>query len=108
MNTYTSPQAALDDLEEVINQLIEELQLYASRPNPNGAYMDKQNRHIHRLTNIYNGITALHYYDAWTAIETQMHHLQHNDPNIGGHTIHLHTHPDKKYFSLIKYNPFGD
>lgn len=106
MSLYSSPQAALDDLESVINTLTEELQLYAQRPQPNGAYLDKQNRHIHRLTDIYNGITALQHYDAWTALETLMKRLQQTDPNISGYYIHLRTQPQGNNFALIEYNPF--
>lgn len=106
MNHYTSPQAALDDFSRVIDQLAAELQLYAKRPQPNGAYIDKQNLLILRLTEIYNGIAALQHYDAWTALETLMKRLQQTDPNISGYYIQLRTQPQGNNFALIEYNPF--
>lgn len=108
MNPYPSPQAALDDFSRVIDQLAADLQLYAARQQPNYTYMDKQNMLIRHLTEIYNGITALQHYDAWTAVETRMLSLVRQDANLCGHTIHLRTKPDGNNFSLIEYDPFSD
>lgn len=103
---YPSPQAAINDLESVINQLTAELQLYAKRPQPNVAYIDKQNLLIQHLTEIYNGITALQHYDAWLRIETRMQQLLQHDSNLCGYYIHLRTQPQGNNFALIEYNPF--
>lgn len=95
----------LIQLKTLIDQLAQDLVNYSKSPLPKQSYIDKQNKHIQQLVDIYNKVSQLKEWDCWLNIENIIQDLEKRDPCLSGHTIQIRTRLLGNNFSRIIYNP---
>ena len=69
-------------LKDIILRLRTELEHYAQKEDARQAYVDKQNRLINDLSEIYTEFEELEYYGLWAKIEDRMKYFEDIDPEI--------------------------
>ena len=90
-------------LEQIIKERTQQLMSYAQTPNAKDGYIQKENRHIQSLTEIYNGIQLLKYQDLWMEIERRWEIFDRTDANFSGIQLDLRLRPK----GLLCYQPFN-
>jgi hypothetical protein len=90
-------------LEQIINELREQLMSYAQTPNAKDGYIQRENKLIQSLTEIYNGIHPLKYQDLWIEIERRWEVFERTDANFSGIQLDLRLRPN----GLLSYQPFN-
>jgi hypothetical protein len=75
-------------LKSIIEEKQIALQKYASTPNANQFFIDKENNLIQKLCTIYNSIDEMKYYPIWMHAEDIMKkQMQKTHDNLDGHFI---------------------
>jgi hypothetical protein len=91
-------------LKDIILRLRTELEHYAQKEDARQAYVDKQNRLINDLSEIYTEFEELEYYGLWAEIEDRMKYFEDIDPEINAHNILFQVKPGKTIKqSLIQF-----
>jgi hypothetical protein len=76
-------------LEQIICERKEQLMSYAQTPNAKDGYIQRENKLIQSLTEIYNGISPLKYHDLWQDIESKIVIVEKMDANFSGVQLNL-------------------
>ena len=71
-------------LEALIIERREQLATYAQTPTAKEFHIQKENRLIESLTEIYNGIMPLYYQDLWATCEQKLFIFKKVDANFSG------------------------
>jgi|694.fasta_scaffold02803_23 hypothetical protein len=75
-------------LSETIDQLQEELRNYARKPDAKAGFVEKQNKFISKLTDIYNGIQIPNA-DVLQILGKKIIEMKQIDPYIQGFTVYI-------------------
>jgi hypothetical protein len=89
-------------LEQIICERREQLISYAQTPNAKDGYIQKENKLIQSLTEIYNGIIILEYQDLWKEVENRLKIFKTMDANFSGVQLDLRF----RKVGLLCYQPF--
>jgi hypothetical protein len=90
-------------LEQIICERREQLISYAQTPNAKDGYIQKENKLIQSLTEIYNGIILLEYQDLWKEVEDRLKVFRTMDANFSGIQLDLRL----RHKGLLCYQPFN-
>ena len=90
-------------LEQIINERTQQLVSYAQNPNAKDGYIQRENKLIQSLIEIYNGIYPLKYQDLWIEIERRWEIFERTDANLSGIQLDLRLRPK----GLLCYQPFN-
>jgi hypothetical protein len=82
-------------LEEVIAQLTEKTQVYANKPDAKEWLLEKRNKQLAELHEIYNAIPDLSYTSIWAQLEESFKDHNKTDNSLDGHLV------------IFKYNESG-
>jgi hypothetical protein len=80
-------------LEQLINERRQHLMSYAQKTDANEYYIQKENKLIQSLTEIYNGIMLLEYQELWKEVEDRLKFLNKIDKNFSGIQLELRSRP---------------
>jgi hypothetical protein len=94
-----SPQT---QLKQIICERREQLISYAQTSNAKDGYIQRENKLIQSLTEIYNGIILLEYQDLWKDIEDRLKVFKKMDANFSGVQLDLRF----REVGLLAYQPF--
>ena len=94
----------LFDFEKLIQEMVSELEKYSQKDTANEIYIQKQNKLIEKLIEIFNGLSVLKYQSAWEEIENLMVRMKDRDMELSGFYIEIRNSRKNDDFGFISYS----
>lgn len=97
-------ETALHDLLSIITQAETDLKRYIQLPTAQEAYINNENLHIQRLTEIYNSIEKIENLNFWEEVESKIQWLCNLDPEIGTIQFKIQVAKHGKSMAMIDFD----